>query len=69
MSNENEKKDIEVINGDGSNLLISPVYEHINAAKPKSKDKNPKNIIVPGEGKKVKKVSDDEEKSDEKKDQ
>lgn len=55
MSNENEKKDIEVINGDGSNLLISPVYEHINAAKPKSKDKNPKNIIVPCEGKKVKK--------------
>lgn len=68
MSNENEKKDIEVINGDGSNLLISPVYEHINAAKPKSKDKNPKNIIVPDEGKKVKKVSDDEDKSDEKKD-
>lgn len=48
MSEEkNKKKEIEVINGDGSNLNISPVYEHINAAKPKNKDKSPKNIIVP----------------------
>ena len=52
MSEEKDnKKEIEVINGDGTNLVISPVYEHINAAKPKSKDKNPKNIIVPGEKK------------------
>ncbi len=51
-NNKDEKKDIEVINGDGSNLVISPVYEHINAAKPKSKDKNPKNIVIPGEKKK-----------------
>ena len=56
-NNKDEKKDIEVINGDGSNLVISPVYEHINAAKPKSKDKNPKNIVIPG--KKKKKDSDD----------
>ena len=48
MSEENEtKNELEVISGDGSNLEISPVYEHISAAKPKSKDKNPKNIIVP----------------------
>ena len=48
MSEEKDtKNEIEVISGDGSNLEISPVYEHINAAKPKSKDKNPKNIIVP----------------------
>ena len=46
-----DKKELEVISGDGSNLDISPVYEHINAAKPKSKDKNPKNIIVPNEKK------------------
>lgn len=45
------KKQIEVVSGDGSNLDISPVYEHINAAKPKSKDKNPKNIVIPGEKK------------------
>lgn len=59
MSEEKDnKKEIEVINGDGTNLVISPVYEHINAAKPKSKDKNPKNIIVPGE-----KKNDDKEDS------
>lgn len=58
MSEEKDnKKEIEVINGDGSNLDISPVYEHINAAKPKSKDKNPKNIIIPDEKKIEKKVS------------
>ena len=50
MSEEN-KKEIEVISGNGSNLEISPVYEHINAAKPKGKDKKPKNIIVPNEKK------------------
>ena len=44
---KNNKKEIEVINGDGSTLNISPVYEHINAVKPKIKDKNPKNIIIP----------------------
>ena len=54
MSEEKDnKKEIEVINGDGTNLVISPVYEHINAAKPKSKDKNPKTIIVPGEKKMI----------------
>lgn len=47
----NEKKEIEVISGDGSNLVLSPVYEHISVAKPKGKDKNPKNIIVPSEKK------------------
>lgn len=52
MSDKNENnKDIEIINGDGSTLDISPVYEHINAAKPKSKDKKPKNIIIPGKKK------------------
>ena len=29
-----EKKEIEVVNGDGSDLAISPVYEHIDAGKP-----------------------------------
>ena len=52
MSDKNEnKKEIEVVNGYGSNLDISPVYDHINAAKPKNKDKNPKNIVVPNEKK------------------
>lgn len=47
-----EKKEIEVVNGDGSNLDISPVYEHINAAKPKNKGNKPKNIVIPGQKKK-----------------
>ena len=42
----NEKKDIEVITGDGSELDVSPVYEHLNAVKPKT-DKNKKKIIIP----------------------
>ena len=42
-----EKKNIEVISGDGSNLDISPVYEHFNA--PKSSDEKPKNIVIPEE--------------------
>ena len=60
MSNEKEdKKEIEVVSGDGSNLDISPVYEHINAAKPKSKDKSPKNIIIPKENKNSKNNSNE----------
>ena len=52
MTDEKEnKKEIEVVSGDGSNLDISPVYEHINAAKPKDRDKKPKNIVVPGQKK------------------
>ena len=42
-----EKKNIEVVSGDGSNLDISPVYEHLNT--PKSSDEKPKNIIIPEE--------------------
>ena len=47
-------KKIQVING-GNDLDISPVYEHIDAAKPKINEKKPKNIIVPSEKKAVKK--------------
>ena len=54
-----EKKEIEVVSGDGSNLDISPVYEHINAAKPKNRDKKPTNIVVPGQKKDEKKDSND----------
>ena len=52
-----DKKEIEIVSGDGSNLDISPVYEHINAAKPKNKDKKPKNIVIPGQKKEEKKDS------------
>lgn len=44
-----EKKDIEVVSGDGSNLEISPVYDHLNAGKPTSSNKKPTNIVVPKE--------------------
>lgn len=42
-----EKKNIEVVEGNGKDLDISPVYEHIKEAVPKSSDKKPKNIVVP----------------------
>ena len=52
MSDKNEQeKGIKVISVDGANLDISPVYEHIDAAKPKINEKKPKNIIVPAEKK------------------
>ncbi len=42
-----EKEDIEVVLDDsGENLEISPVYEHLNVAKPKPKE-DKKNIIIP----------------------
>ena len=44
---ENANKEIEVVKGDGSELEFSPVYEHLNAAKPKTKDEKKKNIIIP----------------------
>ncbi len=52
-----EKKKIEVITGDSSNLNISPVYDNIKDAKPQSTTKKPKNIVVPEESHKKDKVS------------
>lgn len=52
MSDEKEnKKEIEVVTGDGSDLDISPVYDHIDAVKPKKGDNKPKNIVIPGQKK------------------
>ena len=53
MSKEDKK--LEVVDGDGSTLEISPVYDHIKDVKPKGK-KNDKKIIVPSEKKTVKKT-------------
>jgi len=50
-----ENKQIEIVNGDGKDLNISPVYEHLNAAKPKSIEKKDKNIVIPKEKKDKKK--------------
>ncbi len=46
---KNEKKEFEIVTGDGTNLDFSPVYEHLNAVKPKTKDKEEKKkkIIIP----------------------
>lgn len=42
-----ENKKIEVVKGDGSNLEISPAYDHLNAGTPSPASKKPKDIIVP----------------------
>ncbi len=55
-----EQKNIEIVSGNGSNLNISPVYNHINAAVPKSSSNKPKNIVVPKE---LKEKNKKEEKS------
>lgn len=47
MSDEKDKKQIKIVDGDGSNLDISPVYEDIEDFRPKSKDKKPKDIVIP----------------------
>lgn len=41
------KNEIEVVAGDGSNLAISSVEEHITDLKPKTKDEKKKHIIIP----------------------
>lgn len=51
-----DKKELEIVNGDGSNLDISRVYDHLNkGGKPKCKDKDRKNIIIPKNAKEKKK--------------
>lgn len=52
-----EKKNLEVVSGDGSNLNISQVYDHLNAARPKSAKEKPTGIVIP---KVVNQVSDTE---------
>ena len=49
---EDKNTEIEIINGDGSDLNISPVYDHIKSGKPKCNDEKPKNIVIPKEQKK-----------------
>ena len=49
------KKDIEIVDGDGSNLDISNVYDHLNSSKPKCEDEKPKNIVIPKSHKDIEK--------------
>ena len=53
VSEKSEKKEMEIITGDGENLDISPVYEHLEVEKPKQQKKE--NIVIPEE-KDIKKV-------------
>lgn len=53
------KKNIEIVNGDGSNLDISHVYDHLNTGKPKCNDKKPKNIVIPKSHEDMKKENKD----------
>ena len=44
---DKNQKPIEVVNGDGQDLEISPVYEHLTIGKPKTKDtEKEKKIII-----------------------
>lgn len=62
-----EKKNIKVVSGDGSNLDISPVYEHLNETTPKSSDQKPKNIVIPKEKPKKEDTEKESYKNEEKK--
>ena len=62
-----ENKKIEVVNGDGSNLNISPAYDHLNAGTPTPSSEKPKNIVVPKSMKE--KEEEDEEDKEKKKDE
>jgi len=63
MSDENNKKDIEVVEGTG-NLDISPVYDHLSSSKPKMQDEKPKNIVIPKVKKTVKKKENSDDNTD-----
>ena len=43
-----DNRKIEVVNGDGKDLDISPVYEHIEIQRPKE-EKKKDNIVIPEE--------------------
>jgi len=46
---KNEKKEIEVVTGNGKDLEVSPVFEHLNALRlnSKGKEEKKKKIIIP----------------------
>ena len=46
MSEEKRKKEIEVVTGDGEELNISPVYEHIKTDTNRTAP-NKKDIVIP----------------------
>lgn len=54
-----DKKKLEIVSGDGKDLDISPVYEHLNNGRPKCNEK-PKNIVIPEVKKEDEKEDNDE---------
>ena len=50
MDKDEKDKDIDVISGDGTEIKISPVYDHIILDKPEKRDKKEK-IVIPKEKK------------------
>ena len=59
-----DNKELEVVSGDGTNLDISPVYEHINQGGV-PKNKKPTNIIMPKESKKEEDKKEENEENEE----
>lgn len=59
-----EKKNLEVVSGDGSELDISSVHDHLNMAKPKSATEKPMNIVIPKETTKISKDNKEEDDDD-----
>ena len=55
--NEEEKRDIDVVSGDGSEIDISPVYDHVILDKPNKKEKK-EQIVIPKEIKEDNKKDD-----------
>ena len=45
--NDENKKDIEVVSGNGEDLNISPVYDNLDITKPDEDSTPKKNIIIP----------------------
>lgn len=58
--NMSDDKEIEVVNGNGEELEISQVYEHLEIEKPNMEKK--KDIVVPKVKKKEEKEEDKEKK-------
>lgn len=44
-----EKKNLEIVSGNASDLNISPVHNHLNAGKPKCTKEKPTGIVIPKE--------------------
>lgn len=57
MGQDKGNNNIEVVSGNGENLNISPVYNHIPISKPKMKDNSDKKIVIPTEKKKRRKAN------------